>query len=114
LLRDPFCRRLCCHIEPDKLSTSQPDNDQNVEQVEANRRDHEQIHSCDVQRMVAQEGAPTLADRVTFLGHVLGDGRLSHRDAELEKFAMNPRTSQLKRQWSPSQVGRSLWRVRGG
>src|SRR5262249_25541539 len=26
---------------------------------------------------------------VTFLGHVLGDGRLSHRKAELEQFAMN-------------------------
>src|SRR5262249_8275957 len=45
----------------------------------------------DMQRMVAQKGAPTLAGRVTFLGHVLGDGRLSHRKAELEQFAMNAR-----------------------
>ena len=75
----------------DKLSTSQPDNYENVKQVEADGRDHEQIHGCDVQRMVAQKGAPTLAGRVTFLGHVLGDGRLSHRKAELEQFAMNAR-----------------------
>jgi hypothetical protein len=31
LLLDPFCRRVRCHIDPDKLSPSQPDNDQNVE-----------------------------------------------------------------------------------
>jgi len=41
-------------------------------------------------RMVMQERAPALT-RVAFLGHVLGDGRLSHRKAELEQFAMNAR-----------------------
>ena len=34
--------------------------------------------------MVTQEGAPTLAGRVTFPGHVLGNGRLSYRKPELE------------------------------
>jgi hypothetical protein len=33
LLRDPFCRRVRCHVDPDKLSPNQPDNNQNVEQV---------------------------------------------------------------------------------
>jgi hypothetical protein len=27
-------------------------------------------HGCDVRRMVAQEGAPALRGRVTFLGHI--------------------------------------------
>src|SRR5260221_8563684 len=41
--------------------------------------------------MVMQEGAPALTRRLASLGHVLGDGRLSHRKAELEQFAMNVR-----------------------
>jgi hypothetical protein len=41
--------------------------------------------------MIAQEGAPTLTGRLTFLGHVLGDGRLSHYKTELEQLAMNAR-----------------------
>jgi hypothetical protein len=65
LLRDPFCRRVRCHIDPDKLPPSQPDNDQNVELDKADGRNHD--------------------------GHVLGDGRLSHRKAELEQLAMNVR-----------------------
>ena len=63
LLRDPFCRRVRCHIDPDKLSSSQPNNDQSVEQVEADGRDREQIHGRDVRHMIAQEGAPALTGR---------------------------------------------------
>ena len=82
------------HIDPDKLSSDQPDNDQNVEQIEANGRNHKQIHSCDVRRMVTQEGAPTLTGRVGPPGHVLGDGRLRDRKAELEQLTMNARAPQ--------------------
>jgi hypothetical protein len=42
-----------------------------------------------VRRMVMQEGAPALTRRIAFLGHVLGDGRLSDRKAELEQFTVN-------------------------
>src|SRR5262249_31454136 len=42
--------------------------------------------------MVAHEGAPALTGWVTVCpGHVLGDGRLSHRKAELAQLAMNAR-----------------------
>jgi hypothetical protein len=91
LLRDPFCRRVRCHIDKGKLSPSQPDNDQNVELDKANGRNHEQIHGRDVRHMIAQERAPALTRRLASLGHVLGDGRFSHRKAELEQFAMNMR-----------------------
>jgi hypothetical protein len=91
LLPDPFCRRVRGHIDPDKLSPSQPDNDQNVEQVKANGRNHEQIQGCDVRRVVTQEGAPALTRWITSRGHVFGDGRLRHREAELEQLAMNAR-----------------------
>ena len=30
LLRDPFCRRMRCHIDPHRLSPSQPNNDEGV------------------------------------------------------------------------------------
>ena len=33
LLRDPFGRRMCSHIDPDKLSPRRSDDDQNVEQA---------------------------------------------------------------------------------
>jgi len=85
---------VCGHIDPDKLAPSQPDNDQNVEQIKADGRNNEQIHSRDVWHMVAQEGTPALTGRAAvYLGHVLGDGRLSYREAEFEQLAMNARRS---------------------
>src|SRR2546430_3759463 len=91
LLRDPFGRRVRCYVDPDKLSTDQPDDDQNIEQVKADGRNHEQVHGRDVRRVVAQEGAPALSGRVRSFGHILGDGRLSDRKAELEQLTMNVR-----------------------
>src|SRR2546430_12930102 len=42
--------------------------------------------------MVAQEGTPALTGRAAvYLGHVLGDGRLSYREAEFEQLAMDAR-----------------------
>src|SRR5262247_1245727 len=41
--------------------------------------------------MAAQEGRPTLTRSSGTFDHVLGDGRFSDRDAELEQFAMDPR-----------------------
>ena len=59
------------HIDPHKLSPSQPDNDQNVELDKADGRDHEQIHGCNVRHMIAQERAPLLTGRVAVLGQYL-------------------------------------------
>ena len=54
--------------------------------------DHEQVHGCHLRQMVAQEGAPALTRRTAvYAGHVLGHGRLSDRQAELEQLAMNTR-----------------------
>ena len=60
LLRDPFCRRVRRDVDPDKLSTRQPDDHQNIEQVKADGWNHEPVHGRDVRRMIAQEGAPAL------------------------------------------------------
>src|SRR5215475_9506970 len=65
-----------CNVNPDQVSTFQPDYDQSINQVEANGRDHEQVNGSDVWRMVTQERAPPLAWRSTPLDHVFGDARL--------------------------------------
>jgi hypothetical protein len=55
-----------CHIDLDKLAPSQPNNDQNVEQAKDDGRNHEQIHSRDVRRMVAQKRASAVPNGSPF------------------------------------------------
>ena len=43
LMRDPFCCRICCDVDPDEVSAVSND-DEGIEQIEANGRDDEQIH----------------------------------------------------------------------
>jgi hypothetical protein len=37
---DPFRGRMGCDVDPDKVSASQPDDDENLEQIEANGRNN--------------------------------------------------------------------------
>jgi hypothetical protein len=30
---NPFCGRICCDVDPDKVSACEPDDDQDIEQV---------------------------------------------------------------------------------
>jgi hypothetical protein len=73
-----------CSVDPDKVSAGQPDNDEDIEQIEANGRDNEQLHGADVRCVVTQEGAPSLGRRSTSLGHVLRDAGLTDLETELE------------------------------
>src|SRR6476620_1732094 len=91
LASDPFRGRMRCDINPDKVSAGQPDDDEDIEQIEANGRNNEQVHGGDVRRVVTQEGAPALGRRSTSLDHVLRDARLSDLKAELEQLAMDAR-----------------------
>src|ERR1700684_614810 len=34
LTSNPFCRRICCDIDPDEVSAVEPDNEEGIEQVE--------------------------------------------------------------------------------
>ena len=43
--RNPFCRGICCDVDPDELSAAESDDDKSIEQVETDRRDDEQVHS---------------------------------------------------------------------
>src|SRR5271167_3960660 len=73
LARNPFCRWVFCHVDPDQVSTVQSDDDQGIEQVETDSRDNEQVHGGNVRRVVTQKGAPSLTGRSPSLDHVLGD-----------------------------------------
>src|SRR5205807_8185702 len=82
-----------CDVDPDKVSASQPDEDKDIEQIEANGRNNEQVNGGDVRCVVTQEGAPALGRRSTSLDHVLRDAGLSDLEAELEQLAMDARRS---------------------
>ena len=88
---DPFRGRMWCDVDPDKVSAGQPDDDEDIEQIEANGRDNEQVHGGDVRGVVTQEGAPSLGRRSTSLDHILRDAGLSDFKAELEQLAVDAR-----------------------
>src|SRR5439155_8987967 len=68
---NPFCGRMACDVDPDKVSAAQPNDDEGIEQVEANGRNNEQVHGGNVRCVATQEGAPSLGRRSTSLDHVL-------------------------------------------
>src|ERR1700730_3367374 len=70
---DPLRRRVACDVEPDEIAAINPYDHEAIQQFEANRRDHEQIHGGNVRSVVSQKGLPPLTWRSTSLDHVLGD-----------------------------------------
>src|ERR1700730_13292939 len=88
---NPFCRRICCDVDPGQVSAVEPDNDEGIEQIETDSWNNEQVHGGDVRRVVTQEGPPSLAGRRPSFDHVLGDARLRDLNPELEQFAVDAR-----------------------
>src|SRR4029077_13408801 len=88
---NPFCRRICCDVDPDKVSAVEPDNDEGIEQVETDSWNNEQVRGGNVRRVVTQEGSPFLAGWPPSFDHVLGDARLCDLKPELEQFAVDAR-----------------------
>src|SRR6202163_4311122 len=86
---NPFCRGICCDVDPDQVSAVEPDDDEGIEQIETDRWNNEQVHGGNVRRVVTQEGPPSLAGRPPSFDHVLGDARLRDLKPELEQFAVN-------------------------
>src|ERR1700674_4361534 len=58
---NPFCRRICCNVDPDEVSAVEPDDDEGIEQVETDSWNNEQVHSGNVRRVVAHEDSSSLA-----------------------------------------------------
>src|SRR6266478_6302942 len=86
---NPFCRRICCDVDPDEVSAAEPDDDEGIEQAKTDRWNNEQVHGRNVRRVVTQEGSPSLAGRRPSFDHVLGDARLCDFKPELEQFAVD-------------------------
>src|SRR4029079_442934 len=77
-----------------------PEDDQNEEQLETDSRHDQEVHGGDARRMVVQESLPGLLRPSPAPRDVLGDGRLSDLDPELEQFAVDA--------WSaPQPVGQA-------
>src|SRR5258705_2843242 len=57
---NPFCRWICCDVDPDEVSAVEPDDDEGIEQVETDSWNNEQVHGGNVRRMVTKEGSPSL------------------------------------------------------
>src|SRR5712672_755111 len=88
---NPFCRRICCDVDPDEVSAVEPDDDEGIEQVETDSWNNEQVHGGNVRRVVMQEGSPSLAGWLPPFGHVLGNARLRDFKPELEQLAVDAR-----------------------
>src|SRR5258705_3906065 len=89
LTYNPFCRRICCDVDPDQVSAVEPDDDESIEQVETDSWNNEQVHGGNVRRVVTQEGSPSLAGWPPSFDHVFGDARLRDLKPELEQFAVD-------------------------
>src|SRR5437899_7540730 len=79
---------MCCDVDPDEVSSVEPDDDEGIEQVETDSWNNEQVHGGNVRRVVTQEGSPSLAGWSPSFDHVLGDARLCDLKPELEQFAV--------------------------
>jgi hypothetical protein len=84
---------MCGYTQPQKLTTTVPQDQESVQQPKRDRRDQEQVHRCDAIGMIAKEGLPALRRRHPPSRHVLCDRGLSDIDAELEQFAVYPRSA---------------------
>jgi hypothetical protein len=62
-----------------------------IQQPKRCGRHNEHIDRSNALGLIAQKAAPGLRRRTSSLHHVLGDRRLADLDAELEKFAVDPR-----------------------
>src|ERR1700738_346255 len=66
---NPFCRRICCDVDPDEASAVESDNDEGIEQAETDSWNNEKVHGGNARRVVTQEGSPSLAGRRPSFDH---------------------------------------------
>src|SRR6266404_4065092 len=63
---NPFCRRICCDVDPDQVSAVEPDDDEGIEQVETDSWNNEQVQDpcafcCDLCCICGNIAYPNLA-----------------------------------------------------
>src|SRR5258707_14122312 len=72
LAGDPLRRGIGRHAERYQAATLVPENDQNEEQLEADRRHNQEVHGGCAGRMILKESLPGLLPPPPTLGHVFG------------------------------------------
>src|SRR5258708_34945395 len=77
---DPFRGWIECDVDPDKVSTGQPDDNEDIEQIKANGRKNEQGHSGHVRRVVPKKCPPSLWPRPASLDQALRDAHRTSLD----------------------------------
>src|SRR6266705_1783443 len=93
LAAKPRCGRMSRDAEREQLPAIMAKDNQAIEQLEADRRNHENVDRRNGRGVISQEGLPRLRRWPAASGHVIGDGRLRDLDAKLEQLAMDPRST---------------------
>jgi hypothetical protein len=88
---NPFGGGICCDVDPDEVSSVEPDNEEGIEPVEIESWNNEQIHDGNVRRVITQEVSPSLAGRRPSFHHVLGNARLLDLEPSLQSKCPNSR-----------------------
>jgi hypothetical protein len=78
-------------VHVDDASPVMSEDDQHEQQAERDRRHDEEVGGHDLAGMIREECPPRLRRWAWMPSHVRGDGRLTHRDPELQQFPVNPR-----------------------
>jgi hypothetical protein len=91
LLRQPFCRRVPGHREPEQLSSTVAKDEKRKQALERQSWDQAKIDRRNGVGMIAQKCPLALRWRSATPSHVLGDRRLGDLEAELQQFTMDAR-----------------------
>jgi hypothetical protein len=91
LLRQPFCRRVPGHREPEQLSSTVAKDEKRKQALERQSWDQAKINRRNGVGMIAQKCPLALRWRSAAPGHVLGDRRLGDLKPELQQFTMDAR-----------------------
>ena len=75
-------------------------HNKNKQELELQRRNHEEIGCDDLGGVVLQESPPRLGRRLAVADHVLGDRSFGDFDSKFQQFAMNPRCT-------PNRIGQT-------
>lgn len=93
LLSGPFCSRMCRDREVNNAPTFVCQDEEDVQDLKADRRNGKEVYGHKGLDVVVKEGSPGLRSRLTVSDQILGHARLPDVDAELQKLAVNTRRS---------------------
>jgi hypothetical protein len=89
LLNHPASGWVCRHVEVKNPASTMIEREPDVEQLEADRRHDEEVHSGDHVAAIPQEGDPSLLGPGIGLGLVARDRREAHLDSELRQLGLD-------------------------